>query len=184
MRVFLVCCAVGICPPYRASIPAIRQYDLQACPTRRPPGTLRGKSAMRQPAGSFFRAAGKSGRVKVKEGREAVHWRVREIREDSGRLEVRESQGGGGRLEVREIREDSGRLEARESQGGAAGGWKSEKAREAAAGIKDGWGMSAAARGAMAAGRCLSTFREPCGGITPLFPRPDGIRGRSAVHWR
>ena len=160
MRVFLVCCAVGICPPYRASIPAIRQYDLQACPTRRPPGTLRGKSAMRQPAGSFFRAAGKSGRVKVKEGREAVHWRVREIREDSGRLE------------------------ARESQGGAAGGWKSEKAREAAAGIKDGWGMSAAARGAMAAGLCLSTFREPCGGITPLFPRPDGIRGRSAVHWR
>ena len=146
--------------------------------------------------------------MKVKEGREAVHWRVREIREDSGRLEagesqggcgrlevgesqggcgrleVGESQGGGGRLEVREIREDSGRLEARESQGGAAGGWKSEKAREAAAGIKDGWGMSAAARGAMAAGRCLSTFREPCGGITPLFPRPDGIRGRSAVHWR
>ena len=133
--------------------------------------------------------------MKVKEGREAVHWRVREIREDCGRLEagesqggcgrlevgesqggcgrleVGESQGGGGRLEVREIREDSGRLEARESQGGAAG-------------IKDGWGISAAARGAMAAGRCLSTFREPCGGITPLFPRPDGIRGRSAVHWR
>ena len=109
--------------------------------------------------------------MKVKEGREAVHWRVREIREDSGRLEVRESQGGGGRLEVREIREDSGRLEARESQGGAAG-------------IKDGWGISAAARGAGLPERCLSTFREPCGGITPLFPRPDGIRGRSAVHWR
>lgn len=34
--------------------------------------------------------------MKVKEGREAVHWRVREIREDIGRLEVGESQGGGG----------------------------------------------------------------------------------------
>lgn len=66
--------------------------------------------------------------MKVKEGREAVHRRVREIREGCGRLEVREG---------REV----------------AGGWKSEKVREAAAaGIRDGWGISAAARGAMAAG--------------------------------
>ena len=46
--------------------------------------------------------------MKVKEGWEAVHWRVREIREDSGRLEVGESQGGGGRLEVGESQGSGG----------------------------------------------------------------------------
>jgi len=67
-------------------------------------------------------------------------------------------------------------LEVRESLE-VSGSWKSKKVREAAA-----VGESVRPLRGRSAGRCLSTFREPCGGITPLFPRPDGIRGRSAVH--
>ena len=131
MRAFL---SVGIVAYARHVARLSRQFanEPQACPTRRPPGPLRGKSAIRQLTGSFSGRQGSPGRMKVKEA-------GRQYTGESGKSEKTAEGWKPGKSE-----KTAGGWKP-EKAGEAAGGWKSEKVREAAAGIRDGWGISAAA---------------------------------------